>query len=145
MAYLRGLAPKWGGSFGQIDAFVREPKQLPMTPEAKSRLEAQEEWIKGNHGEIYKDFEAAFKHYKKSYDLYPKNPWRQKEAARIAYFNGSKEVAFYLFSELIIYDPKNIFALQSRGHIYEALLNFKWLVLRADSGWRSRACPRSGR
>jgi hypothetical protein len=139
--YLRSISPKWGGSFRLLDEFVAEAKSSPMLAEEKRHLEAEANWLKGDQAQLDQDYKAAIDYFRKSYTLYPKQVWRLDNAAGAALAGNMKDEALKILSEVLLADPKEAWALNKRGYLYEAYVQdnskaFKDYVTAADAGNR---------
>jgi TPR repeat protein len=122
-----------------MDEFVAEAKSSPMLAEEKRHLEAEANWLKGDQAQLDQDYKAAIDYFRKSYTLYPKQVWRLDNAAGAALAGNMKDEALKILSEVLLADPKEAWALNKRGYLYEAYVQdnskaFKDYVTAADAG-----------
>jgi TPR repeat protein len=119
--FLKGLAPKWGGSIAQVQAFVDSSSKSAMNAEDKKRIEALGFEIKGDDAEIREDYKSAIEFLRKAYFTAPapdRLP-RLVRAAGIAKKMGNPDQAIELYSEVLSIDDSNTRARNMRGYLLE--------------------------
>ena len=119
---LTQMSPKWGGSFEQMDAFMKVVRKAPFSRHDLNRLESTNAWLRA---EMFKGAEAheqAIAHYRKAYYLTPTPEflWCLVEAGTIAQGADRDDDAIVIFTEVIKATKQpHTFALTHRGAIYE--------------------------
>jgi tetratricopeptide (TPR) repeat protein len=140
--YLFLITPKWGGDFKSMDELVEEIKASAWPDIEKRQFEARALIYKGEYARGEEKYAEAIYHYKKSYALYPKNNASIHGAISAAISGKIYDGALELLNEAIMADPKDRWALNKRGYLFETQIKDNGKALkdymasvRYGSGW----------
>jgi TPR repeat protein len=115
LAYIRGLEPRWGGSYAQMEAFAAESRSA-LAPKDAGRLTARIHAHRGFESDRERDFKQALVHYDAAITLDPDAELICRRASSLSSLNRPGE-AFVEVGRALAKTPDNRYCAEMAAYL----------------------------